>query len=250
MKLKLDEEGKVVLQDGKPVYVHEDGKEVAFDAAATMETIARLNGEAKGHRERAEKSERALKSFEGIEDPSKALEALNTVKNLDAKKLVDAGEIDRVKTEAIRAVEEKYAPIEKERDSFRDALYQEKVGGSFARSKLIAEKLAIPADLVQARFGSAFKVEDGTIVAYGQDGNKIFSRERPGEVANFDEALEYLINQYPHKDSILKSSGAQGSGSPGAGTPAGSKTITRAAFNALDPAGQMAHIKSEGMVTD
>ena len=29
MKLKLDENGHVVVQDGKPVYVHDDGKEVA-----------------------------------------------------------------------------------------------------------------------------------------------------------------------------------------------------------------------------
>lgn len=27
MKLKLDDQGHVVVQDGKPVYVHDDGKE-------------------------------------------------------------------------------------------------------------------------------------------------------------------------------------------------------------------------------
>lgn len=32
MKLKLDDNGNAVLQDGKPVYVHDDGKEIAFDA--------------------------------------------------------------------------------------------------------------------------------------------------------------------------------------------------------------------------
>ena len=250
MKLKLDENGNAVLQDGKPVYVHDDGKEVAFDAMGTMATISRLNGEARGHRERAEKAENVLKTFEGIEDPAKALEALKITQNLDAKKLVDAGEIDRVKAEAIKAVEDKYAPVIKERDAFRDSLYQEKVGGSFARSQLIAEKLAIPADMVQARFGGAFKVEEGSVVAYGQDGNKIFSRDRPGEVANFDEALEFLINQYPHKDSILKGSSASGSGSPGAGTPAGSKSINRTAFDALGPVGQMAHIKAGGAITN
>ena len=50
MKLKLDEQGHVVLQDGKPVYIHDDGKEVAFDAPATVATITRLNGEAKVQR--------------------------------------------------------------------------------------------------------------------------------------------------------------------------------------------------------
>ncbi len=57
MKLKLDENGHVVVSDGKPVYVHDDGKEVAFDAVGTVATISRLNGEAKSHRERAEAAE-------------------------------------------------------------------------------------------------------------------------------------------------------------------------------------------------
>ena len=62
MKLKLDEQGHVVVQDGKPVYVHDDGKEVAFDAVGTVSTIGRLNAEAKSHRERAETAENTLKS--------------------------------------------------------------------------------------------------------------------------------------------------------------------------------------------
>jgi hypothetical protein len=36
MKLKLDAKGNAVLQDGKPVYVHTDGREEAFDAAGAM----------------------------------------------------------------------------------------------------------------------------------------------------------------------------------------------------------------------
>ncbi len=68
MKLKLDEAGHVVVVDGKPVYVHEDGKEVAFDALSTVATITRLNGEAKTHREGKEAAETKLKAFEGIAD--------------------------------------------------------------------------------------------------------------------------------------------------------------------------------------
>ena len=70
MKLKLDDKGNVVLQDGKPVYVKDDGSEVAFDAAGTVSTIARLNGEAKGNRERAESAEGKLKAFDGIDNPA------------------------------------------------------------------------------------------------------------------------------------------------------------------------------------
>jgi len=251
MKLKLDEHGHVVLADGKPVYVHDDGKEIPFDAAATVATITRLNGEAKDHRVRAEKAESALKNFEGIEDAAAAKKALEVVKNLDAKKLVDAGEVEKVRAEAIKAVEDKYAPILAERDSLSAALVSEKVGGSFDRSKLIAEKLAIPADLVRARFGDAFKVENGVVVAHDKAGNKLFSREKPGEVAGFEEALGMLIDQYPHRDQILKSSGASGGGAQGgSGAGAGKKIVTRAALDAMPPDARMAHFKGGGTVTD
>ncbi|MGH8259855.1 MAG: DUF6651 domain-containing protein [Steroidobacteraceae bacterium] len=252
MKLKLDEAGHVVVKDGMPVYVHDDGKEIPFDAAGTVATISRLNGEAKGHRERAEKVERSLKAFEGIEDAEAARKALTVVKNLDAKKLVDAGEVDRVRQEAVKAVEDKYAPILKERDALSQQLVEEKVGGSFARSKFIGEKLAIPADLVQARFGNLFKLEDGRVVGYDSSGNKLFSRAKPGELAVFDEAIEMLVEQYPYRASILKSSGASGGGANGGGNGggAGGKQLTRTAFEQLSPEARTAHFKGGGTIVD
>jgi hypothetical protein len=231
------------------VFIHVDGREAPLDADSTIATIGKLNGEAKGHRERAEAAETTLKSFEGIADPVAARKALDTIRNLDDKKLVDAGEVERVKSEAIKAVEEKYAPVVKKAETLEAALYSEKIGGSFSRSKVIADKFAIPADLVQARFGSAFKIEDGKTVAYDQSGNKIFSRTRPGELADFDEALEVLVDHYPYKDQILKGSGASGGGAggsnPGAG---GKKTITRAQFGALDAAAQAAAARDANTV--
>ena len=99
MPFKTDTAGNIVTQETNgqklPVYVHADGKEAPFDGDATLNTISRLNGEAKGHRERAEKAEGTLKGFDGITDPAAAMRALNTVKNLDEKKLVDAGARDQ-----------------------------------------------------------------------------------------------------------------------------------------------------------
>ena len=254
MKLKTVElNGKhyAEIVDGKPVYVHDDGKEIPFDAMQTVDTIKRLNGEAKGHRERAETAEGALKVFEGL-DPASARKALDVVKNLDDKKLVDAGEMERVKSEAIKAVEDKYAPVVKERDKLQSALVSEKIGGSFARSKLITDKLAIPADLVQARFGEHFKLEGDNVVAYDKSGNKLFSRANPGELANFDEALEMIVEQYPYRDSILKGSGASGGGAQNNnnGNASGNKSMPRAQFEKLDPAAQMTHVKGGGAITD
>ncbi|MGO4402165.1 DUF6651 domain-containing protein [Achromobacter sp. PAB15] len=245
MKLKLDENGHVVVQDGKPVYVQDDGKEVAFDAAGTVQTISRLNGEAKSHRERAVAAEGRLDAFKGIEDPAAAVKALETVKNLDDKKLVDAGEVEKVKSEVSKGFQ---AQIDEARAQLVQAnqnLASHMIGGSFARSQVIAEKLAVPADLVQARFGSAFKVEDGKVVAYGQDGNKIFSRSRPGEIAEFDEALDYLIEQYPHKDHILKSSGASG-GSSGANGNGGGRHAAGSLADCKTDAERVAYLDKVG----
>lgn len=210
MKLKLDENGHVVVQDGKPVYVHDDGKEVTFDALQTVSTINRLTGELKTTREAKEKAETALTVFEGIDNPADAIKALQTVRNLDDKKLVDAGEVEKVKAEAIKAVEDKFAPVVQERDALQAQLNNELIGGGFARSKYIQDNIAVPVDMIQAQFGKNFKIEDGKVVAYGADGQKIFSRARPGEVADFDEALETLVGGYQHKDAILKGSQANG----------------------------------------
>lgn len=255
MKLKLTPEGHAVVSDGKPVYVHDDGKEVAFDAVGTSATISRLNAEAKGHRERAEAAEGKLRPFEGITDPAAALKALTTIKNLGDKQLVDAGEVEKVKLEAIKAVEDKYAPIIGERDKLKADLYGEKIGGAFSRSKLIADKFAIPADLVQARFGQHFKIEDGNVVAYDASGNKLYSKSNPGNPANFEEGLELLIDSYPYKASILKGSGASGSGASGSNGGAGGKrTINRQQYDALDAAGKaqtaIAAGKGEVVITD
>lgn len=223
MKLKTVEvDGKqyAEIQDGKPVYVEDGGQEIAFDAVGTRSTITRLNAEAKSHRERAETAEKTVKAFEGIDDPAAAKKALETMANLDAKKLVDAGEIEKVKGEISKAFQTQLDEANGKVQSFEQQLYAEKIGGSFARSKMIADELAVPADMVQATFGKAFKIEEGKVVAYDANGNKIFSQARPGELADFDEALKTLVEAYPHKDHILKPSGAKGSGAPnGNGNP-------------------------------
>lgn len=242
MKLKLDEAGNAVIADGKPVYVHDDGKEIPFDAAAAISKISQLNAEAKGHREAKEAALERAKAFDGL-DPAEAAKALETIKNIDLKKLLDAGEVDKVKAEAARAFDEKlhameakYKPVVEERDQFMKDLVAEKIGGAFSRSKFIADKLAVPPDIVEARFGHSFKVEGGSVVAIDHAGNKIFSRANPGEVAGFDESLEILVDAYPYKNSILKGSGASGGAGNGGGGDGTGKVYTRAQFGALTPA--------------
>ena len=151
----------------------------------------------------------------------KVKEALGIVQNLDAKKLVDAGEVDKVKAEITDALKKTYEPQiqewQEKAQGFESALHNELVGGGFARSDYIQKNIAVPVDMVQNTFGKNFKIEEGKVVAYGTDGQKIYSRTRPGEVADFDEALETLVGGYQHKESILKGSQAGGGGYQGGG---------------------------------
>ena len=229
MKLKTTQiDGKTYAEidnSGFPVYLHDDGKEIGFDADQAFQKINSLSAEAKTHRLAKEQAETSLKAFEGIEDPAAAKKALETLKNFDDKKLVDAGEVEKVKAEAIKAVEDKYAPIVQERDAFQSQLHSELIGGGFARSKFIQDNIAVPVDMIQATFGQSFKIEEGKVVAYGADGQKIYSRARPGEVANFDEALETLVDGYQHKDSILKGGQGSGGGFQGGGQGGGAKSL-------------------------
>ncbi|MFC2997615.1 DUF6651 domain-containing protein [Acinetobacter sichuanensis] len=253
MKLKTTQiDGKTyaeVNEQGLPLYIHDDGKEVAHDAAQTVATITRLNGEAKSNRERYEKAESSLAAFAGIEDPIAAKKAVETLKNFDDKKLVDAGEVEKVKAEAIKAVEEKYAPIVQERDALQNQLHGELIGGGFARSQMIKDKISVPADMVQAQFGRNFKVENGKVVAYDNHGQQIYSRSRPGELADFDEALDQLIDGYQYKDHILK--GGQGSGGNFQGNTNTNTGLKRSQMDAkaksdfIQTHGQAAYLKLE-----
>jgi phage terminase Nu1 subunit (DNA packaging protein) len=252
MKLKLDANGNVVTKDVNgnklPVYVHDDGKEVEFDAAQTVSTISRLNAEAKAHREAKEAAEGKLSAFAGITDPKAAITAMNKLKDLDLTKLVDAGELDKVRSEVARVYEERLADATAQLQGLQDTLYEKEIGSVFANSAFVKKSLAIPADIVQARFGSNFGIEQGQIYAVDNSGNKIFSRVRPGELADPEEALSILVDQYPHKESILRGSGSSGSGSQGGSGGGGSKTITRAQWESLGVAEKAAAAREATIV--
>jgi hypothetical protein len=225
MKLKtIEKDGATYaeVKDGRPVYVNDDGVEAAIDLPGTAATISRLNGEAKTHREAKEAALEKLKAFEGI-DPTAARDALDKIANIDAKKLIDSGEVEKVKEGISRALEAKAAEAQKAFEAqlsaerakvakLEGALHSEKIGGAFSRSEFIKNKLIIPPDLAQARFGQNYKLEEGTVVAYDDFGKMIYSASRPGEPADFEESIAFLVNNYPQKDHILKGSGAAGTG--------------------------------------
>lgn len=247
---KLDEEGKVVLKDGNPVYIQADGRETTVGG----DTISNLNKESKQHREAKEAAEAKLKAFEGI-DPEIARKAVETVGKIDAKKLIDAGEVDKVrdqiKNEFTKTLEEK----DKALGGLQSRIDNMLVGGVFAGSEFVRDSIAVPRDMFEASFRQNFKVEDGKIVAYGKDGNRLLSKSRAGEYADPEEALQILVEAHPQKDVILKAATGNGTGNNGGGGNRGTgRVIKRADFEKL-PHGQRAEVsakvgKGEMQLTD
>lgn len=83
---------------------------------------------------------------------------------IDQKKLLDAGQVDQVKAEITKNFQQQLDEEKQRSQMLEKQLYDSMIGGSFAGSKYIADKIAIPADLLQARFGQAFKVEEQSLI--------------------------------------------------------------------------------------
>lgn len=240
-KWKIDANGVLELKDGNPIFVNAAGQE----QTVAGDTISRLNGEARANRERAEKAEVELKPFVGL-DSVKAREALELVGKLDQKKLIDAGEVDRVRKEIQDQYTTQLAEKEKGLSDMRSELNNMYVSDVFKSSKFLNESLAVPKDFVEAAYRGNFKVEDGKVVPYGKDGNKLYSKTRLGEIADTEEALQILIESHAAKETILKANVGNGSGNNGNGGNQGkSLTIKRADYDKL-PGAEQAAIATKG----
>lgn len=189
--------------------------------------------------------------------PDAVAEALSKLSAIDTKKLVDAGKVDEVVGERVKAAT---ASMEKD---LRSAIEQQQaaeqrvrrllVSTQFGGSKFLKEKTTLTPDIAEARWGAQFKVEkNDSVVAYDEHGNVIYSRTHHGQPAGFDEALEQLVAGHPSRDSFLRGTGSTGSSAPGgASTNAGGgKVMSRAQFETLAPSERAAFVKDKGTLTD
>jgi len=229
------------IKDGKPIYLDDKGGEHSFDAPAMRVTIDGPNGLAaslKAARTEAATASETAKAFEGI-DPEAARSALEMVSNLDAKKLVDAGEIAKVKEEARKVFQKQLDEATDKNEALETRYADEKIGNVFGGSKFIKENLTIPPDMARGTFGAFFKYTDGRVVPQNTDGTPIYSLTSPGEVATFDEAMAIIVSGYANRDLILKGSGSKGSGADELDPDgSGKRVIKRDAFFRLSPKDQ------------
>ena len=227
---KKDEDGNYVFKDGNPVYVDSAGQEKTVDVG----TIRRLNAEAQTNREQLEEARADLKRFEGI-DPVKAREALDR-KDPDPKtKEADEAEIQRRIDEAVKTERAKTEEAQNRSKELEGKLNNTVLDNAFRNSTYISENIVVPAEMFRNTFGEKFKVIDGVPVPVDAEGKRLISPSRAGEWATFDEGVEVMVNNYEHKDSILKAQERKGSGSKGGDDvpPVKGETMPRSEYESL-----------------
>ena len=255
LKLKVDDEGHAVVQDGKPVYIYEDGREAPFDAAAAMQKINELNQENADRRHQNKELEEQMKVYKdkdgNLLDAEEARNAIEMVKNLNDKEMYDATQVESLKSQMNKAYIEKEEALQKhfkkELEELQstlnrknDTIYGLMVRSKFATSPTILDKTNLPPDMAADYFGKNFKVEgegDHVKVIGYIDNEKVFSRERPGNPADFEEALQAVIDAYPMKDRIMRAT-AGGSGAGGAfstGSPGSTNSRLKSQLKDLPP---------------
>ena len=260
MKLKLDAQGNVVVQDGFPVWIADDGKEIPYNVPDLVANLSRVNGESAGRRKEIDALTEKLKVFDGLE-PEKARAALETLANIDAGKLLDAGKVEDLKKSISESFSAKILDLQKANETAEQeftakmeaknaSIRELMVRGAFDRSAYLKEKTVLPPDIAFQSFGQYCEVVevDGKLRNQWKtpDGQPLFSRANPGTPATDEEALEQIIDRYPMKENILKAAPG-GSGSSAGNGGAGGKTISRADFEKLDPARKMQAVTKDGM---
>lgn len=240
-KIKTNEEGAPVIDGNKVTYVDQDGKEISVDPPSMYQKIIEMGTENKGHREKVEELTATVAVFDGIEDVTKyrkdADKALKTVKNFNDKDWMEADKVETLKREMSDSYEQKIAT---QKDAFgvqlgeKDQVISKKdgqihrllVSNNFATHPLFGgpkPKTRLAADLAESFFSKHFRLEENpktaelSLIAYSDPGAfkvPIYSRENPGEIATFKEALFELWDQYPGKDELTIATGS-GSGAGG-----------------------------------
>jgi len=240
-------------QNIAPLYVQDSASgKWRLDVNGGFKTLSEIEGLSSAlgkERGRADAAEKALKALQG------KLEGFDLEAGRQAMEQVARMTQDQKDREAQweQNVQQRLGPVQKERDELAaklkdaEARYDSMlVDRALADSAFIRDKVSrdpIHQSYVREHFRSAFKVEDGRIVAYDASGQKMFGTD--GQPCDVDAALSRLVNALPNGQSLLAGSTASGSGAAAGtgGVPAGAKVMKRSQFDALSPADKMKAMK-------
>lgn len=163
-------------------------------------------------------------------DPAEAQKALNTVKTIDQKKLVDAGEADKMVQQATAEIKSSAAEREKSLQTALDTKQSEfealefrfqdsLILDAFNRSAFLREKTTLTPAVAKEVLGKAFKVEEvnGEMALVGKmrdEGGElvtIFDPERPSQPAGPEYAIKKIFQTWSERSSYEKGTNAGGS---------------------------------------
>jgi uncharacterized coiled-coil protein SlyX len=255
MPWKKDATGKIVLGGAGAPIMDENGQDVEFDDAkldGLFSALAKANREAAERKRKLREMEDRFSGLNDVEDVpawvAEAKNALETARSVKDKKLMDAGETEKVIARLKADLNKQLAEKETELSRIKTQFERGQIAQAFAASNVL-KKTILPPDIAEAHFGRNFKVEDGRIV--GKVGDDTIYTPGTVDPADFDTALEVIINKYPMKDSIMRGS-SPGSGTPPNGNqpPTSGKTITRDAFEAMSHPARKGFFDSGGTVVD
>lgn len=242
------EDGQAKLENGMPVYEYEDGSKAPFDAQSTTDNLEdkvdKLTQEKDRHFKSANKAKDSLKVFKGI-DPEKAKDALETVKALKDKQLLDANGVKAIKAEMAENFEaekrtlandtaEKLGEKDTTISAHKKAIFNLAVFSQFATSDYFNgpdRKCIYTAQDAVKIWGHNFPVEvedDGsyTIKPVDDDGKPLLSQTEHGSPAKFDEAIEKLIGRRSDKADLLRDPNAASHGPASQGNQGGQNQNT------------------------
>lgn len=252
IKLKVNDEGFAFVENGMPVFIHEDdgNKESPMDVVGVVTGLDAKNkaqaDEISRHVEGKEKLKEQLQTFEGI-DPDKYKENAEFVEKYKDSKMVDEQGVETLKNKMKANFEEEK---KLEHESFQKAL-KEKVDENGRLEKVIfkqavlnkfatsphfsgeSPKTTLAPKHAAAIFGKNFKCEvdgeDVKIVGIGNDGQPLISKINHGDPADFEESIALLIDADPMSHSLF------GDGKPGGPDANGNLNPNSKEFAKLSP---------------
>jgi len=230
LTLKRDEEDNLVLSEtGFPIYVDQDGEDRVYDVEKLLKDKQAANNESAGRRKRIEELENQLNELQETYkdlDVDEARKAIEKLQNIDQQQLMDTGGVESLKREMREAFEldkkkigeewekkvsESSLALDIKTRQIRDLL----VRNAFVSSEFLREKTLLVPEMAYSHLGNYFEVQEinGVPTAVGKmDGDLIYSKRNPGELADTEEAIERIIDRLPFKERILRGNVQAGSG--------------------------------------
>lgn len=224
------------LDDGvKSLYAESNGKFVLqVDGAVPR---ARLDEFRTTNVTLKQQMEELQARFEGV-DPEQFRELSAKAQKEKDKKLIDAGKVDEIvaqRIEAMRAEHDKVlGGLTKERDTFKVQLEGQLIDGALRDAATKAGVRPTAIDDVLLRGRQTFRVADGKAAAFEGD-KALYGKD--SEPLSVSEWVGGLADRAPHLFDASAGAGA-GAGTVGKTNAGGKPSVTRAQFDAMDPAGK------------